>query len=227
MQIRGVTRNGSSDASLALQKRGVELIEADLDNPASLVAAFKVNNSHKEHLQMHDIANVNTRALLRIYALTDFWEPYVRYLQSGREDAWIQAMLDEVRRGQNVVDAASQTLETLNHFVLSSLPSADEISSHELSKVYHHEGKAEIVRYIQQKSMQAAATAAVTTSGEDRVSEADSHFKQLASITTVFWCGYYMENFVNWHLNPYLRPKEVCEVPDAATGLAVPTPSNV
>lgn len=92
-----------------------------------------------------------------------------------------------------MVDAACGTLDTLKHFVFSSLPSADEISKRTLSKVHWHEGKAEIVRYIKEKS-------SPSTAGK---------VKQLADITTILWCGYYMENFIRWELNPYLRPREV------------------
>ncbi|KAK3053959.1 hypothetical protein LTR09_005239 [Extremus antarcticus] len=120
-----------------------------------------------------------------IYAVTDFWEPFLKYLQSGRQDAWTLARADELQRGKNVVDAAGQTLDTLQHFIFSSLPSGDQISNHVLTKLHHHEGKADVVHYLK-----------------------NSGSKRLADITTVFWCGYYMENFARYDLNPYIRPRK-------------------
>jgi uncharacterized protein YbjT (DUF2867 family) len=54
-RVRGVTRNPGSSASQNLAALGVELVKADLDDPASLAPAV-------------DGANA-------VFAMTDFWEP--------------------------------------------------------------------------------------------------------------------------------------------------------
>lgn len=41
-KIRGVSRNVLSDKSQALTAQGVEMVQADLDDEAALVKAFKV-----------------------------------------------------------------------------------------------------------------------------------------------------------------------------------------
>ena len=42
-RIRGITRNPTGPKALALAAQGVEMVKADLDDEASLVAAFKVS----------------------------------------------------------------------------------------------------------------------------------------------------------------------------------------
>src|SRR6187402_3401674 len=60
-RIRGITRDASKATSLALKERGAEVVEADLNKPASLAfaiegsyAVFGVTNceSHHPHLVM-------------------------------------------------------------------------------------------------------------------------------------------------------------------------------
>lgn len=89
---------------------------------------------------------------------------------AGDPDRWTLAKADEIRVGRNVVDAAVKTLDTLKHFVFSSLSSPDRVSNHEMPNLFHYEAKAEVTRYI----------------GENEL---------LADRTTVLYCGYYMENF--------------------------------
>lgn len=105
-----------------------------------------------------------------IFAVTNFWAPFIKYATAGDPDKWTLAKANEVRLGKNIVDAAAKTLDTLEHFVFSSLPSPDRLSNHEMPDLLHYEGKAEITRYI-------------------------SEHDRLAKLTTVLYCGYYMENF--------------------------------
>jgi len=44
-QVRAITRNVNSEKALALQKSGVELATADLNDQSSLVKAFEVRPS--------------------------------------------------------------------------------------------------------------------------------------------------------------------------------------
>jgi hypothetical protein len=103
--------------------------------------------------------------------VTDYWAPFIRYAMAGIPNKWTQAKDDEVGVGKNIVDAAAATLDTLEHFVFSSLSSPDLVSNHEMPDLLHYEGKAEVTRYIAEN-------------------------EKLGSLTTVLYCGYYMENFV-------------------------------
>ncbi|KAL5332006.1 hypothetical protein ACEPPN_001549 [Leptodophora sp. 'Broadleaf-Isolate-01'] len=80
-QVRGITRNVNSVKAEALKARGVELVNADLDNIDSLIAAFKD-------------ATV-------IYAVTDFIEPF-------RAKGPKEATKIETQQGINLAKAAAQ-----------------------------------------------------------------------------------------------------------------------
>ncbi|KAK5167526.1 uncharacterized protein LTR77_007225 [Saxophila tyrrhenica] len=203
-QIRGVTRNTSSTTSLALRERGIEMVQADMEDCASLTMALKVSPSVSRH-DVLQVAEHITQGASFIFAATDYWEPFINYLQSGRSDKWQQAEADEVRCGKNIVDAACQTLDTLEHFVFSSLPSPDAISNHTFSNLYHFEGKVKIVRYIGEKGLQCPTGKRVC---DNDFGEEFAESKQLRDVTTVLWCGCYMENFQRWDLNSYLVPKD-------------------
>jgi uncharacterized protein YbjT (DUF2867 family) len=61
-RIRGLTRNPSSAASKALTAKGVEMVAADLDDSSTLPAAFA--------------------GATAIFAVTDFWGPFMALAQS-------------------------------------------------------------------------------------------------------------------------------------------------
>ncbi len=42
-------------------------------------------------------------------------------------------------------------MDTLQHFIFSSLPSPDVISGHKYPQLEHYEGKADIVRYVSER----------------------------------------------------------------------------
>lgn len=46
-RIRGITRNPSSEKATSLSARGVEIVQANLDDEASLIQAFKVRKKQK------------------------------------------------------------------------------------------------------------------------------------------------------------------------------------
>lgn len=94
--LRAVTRNAKSDAAKALAARGVEVVEADINNVESLVAAFR--GSHA------------------IFAATNFFEALP---QLGIE----KSMEIETRLGSNLADAAAAT-DSLAHYVWSTLPNS-------------------------------------------------------------------------------------------------------
>ena len=45
-KVRGITRDTSKDAAKALEKQGVELVSANIDDEASLLKAFEVRVCH-------------------------------------------------------------------------------------------------------------------------------------------------------------------------------------
>lgn len=98
--LTAITRNKSSDKAKSLASDGVRIIEADLDDIASLQVAFAGTSI--------------------IFAATNFFEPFIKY---GNEEA-----IDiETRQGINIAKAAAAT-PTLEHFVWSTLPNAYRIS---------------------------------------------------------------------------------------------------
>lgn len=118
--IRGITRNVSSPKSLALQKRGVEMVVADLNDVQSLIAAFKDATA--------------------IYAVTDYFEPFISSGPSA-------ALATEVMQGKNLATAAAST-PSLKHYIWSTLPNAKDISNGKWV-IPHFEGKNVVDAYIQ------------------------------------------------------------------------------
>ncbi|PTB34959.1 uncharacterized protein TrAFT101_006364 [Trichoderma asperellum] len=98
--LTAITRNKSSDMAKKLASDGVRIIEADLDDVASLQVAFAGTSI--------------------IFASTNFFELFVK---RGNEEA----IEIETRQGINIAKAAAAT-PTLEHFVWSTLPDAGRIS---------------------------------------------------------------------------------------------------
>lgn len=95
LRVRGVTRNASSASAVSLASQGVEIVEADLDNPSSLATIF-----HGAHT---------------IFALTDFWQPYFsapEHITSDPSDKkkGEYAIRIELRRGKAIADYAAKAL---------------------------------------------------------------------------------------------------------------------
>lgn len=80
----------------------------------------------------------------------------------------LQAQQTEIEQGIKIANAASRTT-SLEHFIWSSLPSADETSSGKF-KVPHCDSKAVVDEYIHSK------------------------LPELAQKTTFLWVGYYASN---------------------------------
>jgi len=119
--VRAVTRRPDSDAAKSLHAKGVEIIQADLNDHESLKVAFA--GSHV------------------IYAVTDFFEPFAAF---GPD----KAMDVESQQGINVAKAAAATA-SLEHFIWSTLPNGTKISDGKYT-VPHFEGKNRIDAYIRQ-----------------------------------------------------------------------------
>lgn len=118
-KIRGVTRNVQSSKAQALAARGVEMVQADLDDEQALVKAFE--------------------GVSAIFAVTDFLTPFGKV---GPE----AALKREVAQGKNLANAAMKT-PTLEHYIWSTLPNGKKVSGGK-HIVPHFEGKNQIDDYI-------------------------------------------------------------------------------
>jgi nucleoside-diphosphate-sugar epimerase len=122
-KVRAVTRSPWSEEAESLTLRGAEVVQADANDIASLIAAFK-NSSI-------------------IFAVTDFFENFQKV---GPE----KAMEIETGHGLNIAKAAAAT-STLEHFVWSTLPDARSASSGKIL-VPNYESKNAVDRYIRSQS---------------------------------------------------------------------------
>jgi len=140
--VRGLTRDPSKASSKTLSALGVEMIAGDLDDPASLDAAFTGANA--------------------IFANTDFWQflqdpaTYAEAEKSGKYPNQI-AFDREVQQGRNIIDAAAKCLGTLDRFVLSTLADVKGISKGSIEWVLHLDAKAAQVEYLKQTHPELAA----------------------------------------------------------------------
>lgn len=117
--IRAVTRNPDSPAARRLAAKGIQVLRADLDDPASLRAAF-----------------AGTHA---IFAVTNFFESLATL---GVQ----QAAAAETRQGKNVADAAAAA-PSLEHFVWSTLPDS-RANSGGAAAVPYYESKSAVDAHI-------------------------------------------------------------------------------
>ncbi|KAL4887105.1 hypothetical protein BJY04DRAFT_177308 [Aspergillus karnatakaensis] len=98
--IRAITRSPQSDAARALVEKGVEVVQADLNNIGSLRSAF--DGSHA------------------IFAVTNFFDSF---LTIGIQ----KSMDNETQQGINLANAAAAT-DSLEHYVWSTLPNTRQNS---------------------------------------------------------------------------------------------------
>ncbi|KAJ5881209.1 uncharacterized protein N7473_012262 [Penicillium subrubescens] len=118
-RVRAVLRNLTPAKTKPLSDRGVEIVQGDLEDKASLVKAFRG-------------ANV-------IFAMTDFFEPFVKY---GPQEAEKR----ELAQAKNLSEAAAET-SGLSHYVWSTLPSSAILSKGKYHTP-HFESKASVDEYI-------------------------------------------------------------------------------
>ncbi len=131
--IRGLTPDANTPDTHRLEEQGVEVIEADADDPRTLAVAFA-----SAHV---------------VFAVTTMYDG---------------VMEREVVQGKNIADTAA-AVESLEHFVWSSLPSASAVSGGKIL-VPHMDGKAQVDEYI------------------------INSLPALAQKTTFYWGGFYAEN---------------------------------
>ncbi|KAK5125422.1 hypothetical protein LTR85_000531 [Meristemomyces frigidus] len=137
--VRGLTRHPTSDMARELADKGVEVVQADLDDVESLKEAF---------------AGANL-----IFTVTNYWEPFFR--PDCRQEA---AQLGiscrkyaydvEYQQGKNMADAAAATVGSLdrNGLIASTLSHADKCSNGKFKRLYHFDGKADVFpHYVEEK----------------------------------------------------------------------------
>jgi hypothetical protein len=118
-KIRGITGNANSEKAKGLAVRGVEMVNADLNDEKSLVQAFHGASA--------------------IFAVTDFYEPFRWH------NPWI-AMDVEYQHGINMARAALQ-IPSLQHYIWSTLPYPHKISNKQFF-VCHFEAKARVDEFV-------------------------------------------------------------------------------
>ena len=130
-RIRGLTRNTDTASSRSLASTGVEMVQANLDDPASLTTAFADATA--------------------IFAVTDFWGPFSnpQNQEKAKKEGKIinvWAYDYEVRQAKNIFAAAAE-VKGLQRFVFSSLSNAKKWSHGKYQWVYHFDGKTDAVEY--------------------------------------------------------------------------------
>lgn len=133
--VRAVTRNAASAKAQALKARGAEIVVADLDDPATLRAAFA---------GAHALSIVSD-PLTILAAGPD--AAAVKPLPDQNLMAWAAGL--ELQQLKNAIDAAAQ-VPTLERVVLSVLQNASALSGGKYTQVYHFESKAKAEEYIKE-----------------------------------------------------------------------------
>ncbi|KAK5652869.1 hypothetical protein OQA88_9535 [Cercophora sp. LCS_1] len=129
--VRALTRNPASQAAQELASLGVELVQTEIDDPASITAA---------------LAGANL-----IFSVTQYWEPFFRPdCRAAAAAAGIScrryAYDVELKQGKNIADAAAATISSLdeNGFIVSTLSHAGKCSGGKFTELYHFDSKAEV-----------------------------------------------------------------------------------
>ena len=100
-KVRAITRNTTSASAQALTASGAEVVQADIESPSSLAAAFAGSSI--------------------IFGVTNFFEPFAAHQSPAK------AMEVELQQGLNIANAAAAVPE-LEHFIWSTLPNGMAIS---------------------------------------------------------------------------------------------------
>ncbi|KAI9667895.1 MAG: hypothetical protein M1821_000715 [Bathelium mastoideum] len=135
-RLRGVTRNAGSKAAKDLQALGVDMVEADLEEPASLQRAFLGAT--------HIFANTDSNQII----FNAIKNPQI--LGPG-EDARTYAQKREMKMGENIANAAAAT-ESLQRIVWSSLASPKKWTKGRYTKVTMFDAKEDIADLLKAKT---------------------------------------------------------------------------
>ncbi|KAL6899924.1 hypothetical protein GGI43DRAFT_423084 [Trichoderma evansii] len=147
-RVRGLTRNPSSAKAKELSARGVEVVQADLDNLSSLSVAFRDANA--------------------IFVVSDFWGIYGALVQQNKntneKPLNILAGKSELQQLKNAIDAASQ-VPRLERFILSTLSNVTKWSRGKYTHVYHFDLKARASAYVEEMHSQLWAKTSLFQAG--------------------------------------------------------------
>ncbi|KEF56256.1 uncharacterized protein A1O9_07837 [Exophiala aquamarina CBS 119918] len=128
-KVRGVTRDPTK--ATGWSKRGVDVVEGDLDDKSSLMKAFE--------------------GAYAVFGTTDFWgpvsDPASKLKLGSGQKINEYAFNCEVQRGKNIAEAAAET-ESVERFITSALPNARACTNGRLKHVYHFDSKAAVVEYV-------------------------------------------------------------------------------
>ncbi|CAL3969057.1 unnamed protein product [Diplocarpon coronariae] len=154
-RVRGLTRAPSSPAALALAGLGVEIAGTDLEDVASLRAAFA--------------------GASLIFSVTNYWEPFFRPDQRARAEevgVTCRAWAGEVERrlGRNICEAAGseEIVSNLDDtgFIASTLSNARECSGGRFTQLYHFDAKADVFPiYLEERYPELARKASYVQTG--------------------------------------------------------------
>ncbi|KAI9709619.1 MAG: hypothetical protein M1812_007667 [Candelaria pacifica] len=131
-KVRGITRDPSKPSAKPLTDRGIELVKGNMDDQASLEAAFQ--------------------GATAIYSITDFWQG-MRSPKLQEEAAKTGKPINElcyeyeIEQGKNIARAAAN-VKGLEHFICSSLSDARKWSKGKYTWVWHFDSKAQVVYWI-------------------------------------------------------------------------------
>ncbi|KAK4501834.1 hypothetical protein PRZ48_007643 [Zasmidium cellare] len=134
-KLRGISRNINSDASKELAQLGIEVLQGELNDLASLKEAFSGAT--------HIFANTDSNALI----FNAISQPDI--LTEG-QTALSYAHDMELAYGKNIADAAASTL-TLQRLVWSGIPSPKKCSGGKYTKVSMWDVKEEISEVLYSK----------------------------------------------------------------------------
>ena len=134
-RVRGVTRDTSKPAARELAAQGIEMVQADIADAESLVAAF-----HGAHT---------------VFAVTDFWAPLqnpatLEKAAAAEKTINLYAYELEIQYGKNIANAAAET-EGLERFIYSALSDGSKWSKGKYTWAYHFESKAKVVEYVREE----------------------------------------------------------------------------
>jgi len=137
--LRAITRDASKPSALALKERGVEVIQADLDQPSTLIPA--VAGSYA------------------VFAVTNCESPTAPggFLGANATppQVWEKASLAvEIAQGKAIADASVAGGVTL--LIWSSLPNSTRMTGGKSTALKHFDSKAEVEVYIRSLPIKSA-----------------------------------------------------------------------
>jgi len=135
-KIRGTSRDPTKASSQALIAKGIEIVPGDVDDTASLKAAFQGAN----------VIFGNTAFSTALATNSEEDRAKLRPNQTVRE--WCYEL--EVQQGKNIADAVA-TVDTLELFIWSTLSDATKWSKGKYKGVFHFDSKAAVVDYIHER----------------------------------------------------------------------------